>query len=253
MIPKIIHYCWFGRGEKNELIRHCMDSWKKHLPDYDIVEWNEDRFDVDSTLWTKQAYEAKKWAFVSDYVRLYALNTQGGLYFDTDVEILKPLDHFLDNDLLLGFESKDMPTTAVIGAKAGNQIIQTLLCEYMEKPFLREDGSYDTLPNPYVIMPYLEKLGIRKNGREQFGSGYHIYPAIVFSPNNFTRIWDKPSAKSYSIHHFDQSWSKEKKNTKAFGGKVRRYIVGVLRNLFGTKNTFLVKDKLRTAFGRKSS
>ena len=147
MIPKKIHYCWFGRGEKNPLIQHCMDSWKRVLPDYEIVEWNEDTFDVSSILWTKQAYEAKKWAFVSDYVRLYALFSQGGIYFDTDVEVLKPLDQLLDTELLLGFESNDMLTTAVIGSVARDPLIGSIIAAYQEKQFIKQDGTYDTIPN----------------------------------------------------------------------------------------------------------
>lgn len=253
MIPKVIHYCWFGRGEKNPLTQSCIASWKRILPGYRIVEWNEDCFDVNSTRWTQQAYAAKKWAFVSDYVRLYALFTEGGLYFDTDVEALRPFDTLLDTGLLLGFESRDMPTTAVIGAEAGNPLLGEMLASYEEKDFVRPDGSYEMLPNPYLLGPYLQKLGIRMNGREQVGAGYHIYPALAFSPNNFTRIWEKPSSKSYTIHHFDQSWSAEKKSASALGGRIRRWLIGVLRNAFGTEAVYNAKAKTLSALRQKRS
>ena len=243
MIPKKIHYCWFGRGEKNPLIQHCMDSWKRVLPDYEIVEWNEDTFDVSSILWTKQAYEAKKWAFVSDYVRLYALFSQGGIYFDTDVEVLKPLDQLLDTELLLGFESNDMLTTAVIGSVARDPLIGSIIAAYQEKQFIKQDGTYDTIPNPYVLSHIIQTTGIRLNGKKQTVNGIQIHPSIVFSPNNFTRIWEKPSQKSYTIHYFDQSWTGEKHNTNTFVGKVRRYAVGVLRNIIGTENTRGLKNR----------
>lgn len=253
MIPKIIHYCWFGRGEKNPLIQACIASWRKYLPDYRIVEWNEDSFDVDSTLWTRQAYAAKKWAFVSDYVRLYALYTQGGLYFDTDVEVLRPLDRFLDNQAFTGFESNDNPVTAVMGAESGNPIIAELLSYYSDRPFVKNDGSLETLPNTYIITDCFEKLGIRKNGKEQLQQGLHVYPQIIFCPNNLTRIWNKPSTKSYTIHHFDQSWMKDKRNTKSYTGRIRHYLTGVLRNTLGTERTFRTKDRIVKAFSGKKA
>ena len=253
MIPKIIHYCWFGRGEKNPLIQACIASWRKYLPDYRIVEWNEDSFDVDSTLWTRQAYAAKKWAFVSDYVRLYALYTQGGLYFDTDVEVLRPLDRFLDNQAFTGFESNDNPVTAVMGAESGNPIIAELLSYYSDRPFVKNDGSLETLPNTYIITDCFEKLGIRKNGKEQLQQGLHVYPQIIFCPNNLTRIWNKPSTKSYTIHHFDQSWMKDKRNTKSYTGRIRQYLTGVLRNTLGTERTFRTKDRIVKAFSGKKA
>lgn len=253
MIPKIIHYCWFGRGEKNPLIRRCMESWKRFLPDYQIIEWNEEKFDVNATTWTKQAYEAKKWAFVSDYVRLYAIYSEGGLYFDTDVEVLKPLDPLLDCNLLLGFESNDMITTAVMGAEQGNPTIEKVLCAYQKKPFILADGSLDTTPNPYVLSEYIQKLGVQRTGKEQSCPAYHIYPEIIFSPNNISRIWEKPSAKSYTIHHFDQSWMKDKRNTKSYMGRIRLYLTGVLRNTLGTERTFRTKDRIVKAFSGKKA
>ena len=110
-IPKVIHYVWMGKGTKSEFMLRCIDSWKKYLPDYEIVEWNEERFDVRSNPYTEEAYNCKKWAFVSDYVRLYALYTEGGVYMDTDVEVIKPLDRFLEHPAFSGFESRtDIPT-----------------------------------------------------------------------------------------------------------------------------------------------
>ena len=105
MIEKKIHYCWFGKGEMKPLMKKCIKSWKKYCPDYEIIEWNEDNFDVNSTLWTKQAYEAKKYAFVSDYVRLKVLYEHGGIYMDTDVEVVKPIDEFLSHDAFCGYET----------------------------------------------------------------------------------------------------------------------------------------------------
>ena len=126
-IPKVIHFCWFGHGEYPELIVKCMETWKKYLPEYEIVKWSEDNFDINSNQYVKEAYENKKWAFVTDYVRLYALYTCGGIYLDSDVEILKPIDEFLDNEAFSGFESKDTVPTAIMGAVKG---VSTALSSY---------------------------------------------------------------------------------------------------------------------------
>ncbi len=233
MIPKIIHYCWFGRGKKSVLIERCIESWKTQCPDYEIVEWNEDNFDVNMTLYTAQAYEAKKWAFVSDYARLYALYTVGGIYLDTDVEVLKSLDSFLEHNSFTGFETKDSPVTAVMGASKGDVIIKMLLDYYDTAQFVNGDGTFNMLTNTHIITKYFIEQGVRLNGKKQVVAGMDLYPQIVFCPNNFSRIFGKPSAKSYTIHHFDQSWKNVRRHD-TFAFRVRRYIVGVLRNVVGT-------------------
>lgn len=235
MIPKIIHYCWFGRGEKPQLIQDCIASWKKYCPDYDIIEWNEDNFDFSSCQYAREAYEAKKWAFVSDYVRLYALYNFGGLYFDTDIEVLKPLDKFLSNDSFTGFESKDSPITAVMGAHKGNEFIKELLDYYLDAHFVNEDGTVNLTTNTTIITEQLVNSGVKANGKFQIINEMAIYPQIVFCPNNLSRVWNKPSSKSFTIHHFDQSWKTDDKQNKNFKYRLRRYLVGKLRNIIGTK------------------
>lgn len=123
-IPKIIHYCWFGGNNKPKSVRTCIDSWKLHCPDYEIIEWNESNFDINSNLYTKQAYDSKKWAFVTDFVRLKVLYDNGGIYMDTDIEVLKPLDIFLYHEAFSGFEWVDRIPTGIIGAKKHNEWIK---------------------------------------------------------------------------------------------------------------------------------
>lgn len=243
MIPKIIHYCWFGGNPKHELIQNCINSWKKYCPDYEIIEWNEDNFDVNICRYTREAYEAKKWAFVSDFARLYVLYHHGGVYFDTDVEVLRPIDEFLADSAFTGFEANDSPVTAVMGAEKNHPLFGQLLEYYNDVPFINGDGSFNMLTNTHIITDIFVKKGIRMNGKKQIIEGMTVYPQILFCPNNFTRIFDKHSRKSYTIHHFDQSWKSEKTEKKTFAQRVRRYSVGVLRNLYGTDKLERLRDK----------
>lgn len=235
-IPKIIHFIWFGRNPYPPLVKMCMESWKKYLPDYQIMEWNEDSFDITSNKYVQQAYEAKKWAFVSDYVRLYALYHYGGIYCDTDVEVLKSLDEFLKDEIFSGFEAKDSVPTGIMGAKKGNKVIEYLLSYYDNHEFLNPDGSYNMVTNVKIITQMLTEKGLKLNGKKQCIDGFAMYPQIYFCPNNFSRIFNIVSKKSYTIHHFSGSWVEgPKKNNGTFLFRVRRYLVGVVRNTLGTQ------------------
>lgn len=233
-IPKIIHYCWFGRGKKNELIEKCIASWKKYLPEYEIIEWNEDNFDIESNAYVKEAYEAKKWAFVTDYVRLYVMYNYGGIYMDTDVEVLKSLDEFLVNEAFLGFEARDCIQTGIMASIKGQTVVKELLQMYDEMKFLKNDGSYNMTTNVITITNYFINSGLKTNNKKQFINGFAIYPQIYFCPNTIAMIFDKNSSGSYTIHHFDSSW-KDDKRKKDLKYKVRHYLVGIYRNVFGTK------------------
>ena len=132
MIPKIIHYCWFGSNEKSEKIKKCIESWKKYLPDYEIKEWNENNFDIDSHPFVKAAYKAKKWAYVSDYIRAYVIYKYGGIYLDTDILVLDNFDRFLNNRAFVGFENPQYPFTAVFGAEPGHPLVKDMI-EYYDR------------------------------------------------------------------------------------------------------------------------
>lgn len=151
MIPKKIHYIWLGGNKKSKLIEKCIASWKKYCPDYEIIEWNENNFDIGSNKYLKEAYEAKKWAFASDYIRLYVLYTEGGIYMDTDVEVLKPLDRFLECKAFSGFERKDAIPTGIMACEKGNEIFKELLSYYTDKSFYNEDGSMNQTTNVVTI------------------------------------------------------------------------------------------------------
>ena len=147
MIPKTIHYVWFGRGEKSDRTKLCIESWKKYLPDYEIIEWNEDNFDINFNKWTKKSYEEKKYAFTSDVARLWVLYNYGGIYMDTDVEVYKPLDEFLNEEAFTGFEDINYPVTATLGAEKGNPVIKKMLDYYNDLDFILYDDWRDYIKN----------------------------------------------------------------------------------------------------------
>ena len=150
-IPRIIHYCWFGGKEKPEIVKRCIKSWKDILVDYEIKEWNESNFDINSNLFVKQAYEAGKFAFVSDFVRVNALYNYGGIYLDTDVEVFKSFDDLLDNDSFWGFEEKNYIATSTIGCKKGNKLIKEFLSKYDDKKFIFENGQENLETNVSIV------------------------------------------------------------------------------------------------------
>lgn len=208
MIPKIIHYCWFGRTQKSELARQCMSTWKPLLPDYEFIEWNEENFNLNMNEYTKEAYENKKYAFVSDVARLYALFNYGGIYLDTDVELLKSLDPFLNHTAFCGMESDSNISTAMIGAEKGSVWIGDCLQLYDHRHFVKQDGTFDYTTNVTAISRLLRnKLNIELDNSFHDYIGYlSIYPSSYFSPLDFkTRLLCKTNS-TVSIHHFDGSW-----------------------------------------------
>ena len=201
MIPKKIHYIWLGRNEKNERIKHCIESWKKYLPDYEIIEWNEDNFPMEYNDFFKQAYANKKWAFASDVARLYVLYKEGGIYMDTDVEIYKPLDEFLGNEGIIGFEDKHYLSTATIGSVPNNPIIKTILDYYSCIDFKKYDDWKDYITyqetSPCIYSNIFELLGLsRDTDKEQHIKHFSIYPRSYFHTQN----------EGYAYHSWNGSW-----------------------------------------------
>lgn len=240
MIEKKIHYVWMGKGKKSNLILACMDSWKQHLSEFEIIEWNEDNFDINSNKYVKEAYDSKKWAFVSDYVRLYVLYNYGGIYLDTDIEILKPIDKFLEYSAFSGFESDEYILTGFIGATKGHTWIYELLRYYDNRSFIYEDGSLDLSPNVVnITKTTVEKYGLVVNGDYQIlNDDLHIYPKDYFCPSDYGDSYNKKMSKitenSYSIHHYDGSWL-------SLSGKVKARIRGII----GKSTADKLKDLLR--------
>lgn len=235
MIPKRIHYCWFGKGEKPKLVEKCISSWKKYCPDYEIIEWNEDNFDVNSApLYVSQAYASKKWAFVTDYVRLWAMVKCGGIYMDTDVEVVRSLDFILEHDAVSGFESETKIPTGLMACREGFPLFEEFLRYYDDAVFINEDGTLDMTTNVAIITNICLKYGFVPNGKYQEIEGFAIYPRDVFCPlDDATGImYDSPHTAT--IHWFNKSWLPE-------NIRFRSKITKVIHRIFGINSLAFLK------------
>lgn len=206
MIPKIIHYCWFGGNPLPELAQKCIASWKKYLPEYEIREWNEHNFDINSNAYVREAYEARKFAFVTDYVRLYAIYHHGGIYMDTDVEVLKPLDSLLEYEAVSGFESETQIPTGLMAGREGHPFIKELLDDYAELHFRLSDGSLDMTTNVMRITARCLKYGLKLDNTLQTVRGFTLLPKDYLCPKSYKDGKIYLTDNSYTIHHFAGSW-----------------------------------------------
>lgn len=239
-IPKIIHYCWFGQNEKSELIKKCILSWKEKCPDYEIIEWNEKNFDTNINNYVREAYQEKKWAFVSDYARLWIIYNNGGIYLDTDVELLKNMDSLLEYDAFFCSEdNKKYATGLGFGAVKNNKIVKNMMDAYKNISFIK-DGKYDMTPCPvrntksieYIIKKFkqINKLNIVDN--------------VAFFPKEYFCPYDYDSHKliitdnTISIHWYGESWLS---NRKKFSKKIKR----IMFNILGEKNYNIIKNKIK--------
>lgn len=242
IIPKIIHYCWFGRGKKPDSVEYCVSTWKRFLPDYRIVEWNEDNFPIaDACDYVKEAYQSKKWAFVADYVRLVALYEYGGFYFDTDVEVFKSFDDLLHHPAIFGFEVKDYVMTAVMGVRKHSPIIKDFMAEYEGRHFILEDGTLNTdMTNVKILTKMLKKKGLQLNGKLQNIEEAVIFPQGYFSPNDFRNIFLKYKPENYAYHHCFASWYRaDSKN--GYPERLRHYLLCKAQNAIGTTNLYRLR------------
>jgi len=211
MIPKTIHYCWFGRNPKPEGVQKCIDSWKKYLTDYEIKEWNEENFDIHINKYCEQAYNHRKWAFVSDVARVIALYHEGGIYFDTDVEVVQSFNPLLHQKAFLGFEGTQWIATSTMGTEPGNPIIKQFIDNYNTRNFENEEGHLDLKSNVRVLTKMLiDEQGLILNGKEQQLKDFHIFPTEFFTPFDYINGKLRKTTNTYSIHWFDQSWIGQK-------------------------------------------
>ncbi len=231
-IPKVIHYCWFGKGKMPKLAKKCIKSWQKFCPDYKIVCWNEENFDINQNRYAKEAYEAGKWAFVSDYVRLKVLYDEGGIYLDTDVEIIKPIDKLVEKGGYMGFDDNGIISTGLgFACEKGNELVGAILKDYDDIPFLRVDGTYDLLPCPDRNTQTMVKLGLDINSREQVFMGIQMLPEDYLCPMKYYTGKKVITKNTYSIHHFCASWTSKTSKRTTF---VKRIIgVKLYEKLYG--------------------
>lgn len=212
MIPKKIHYCWLSNDEMPSKLKRCIESWKKNLPDYEIIKWDLNKFPLEKSIWVKQAYECKKYAFAADYIRLYALLTEGGIYLDSDVEVLKSYDTLLHLPYFICKEnSPEGIEAATIGAEKGCAWIMKCIEQYNERSFINEDGSMNTRVLPVVLEDIIRKnynLVQVNNITEVTRNDDNIYllPFDYFSPKNYITKKLKTTNNTFSIHHFAGSW-----------------------------------------------
>lgn len=264
MIPKIIHYCWFGRNPKGMVEKKCIASWKKFCPDFQIIEWNEDNYDLASApMFVRQAIEAKKWAFATDYIRLKVVYDYGGIYMDTDVELVKPLDSLLENKAYFGLIYSNSAISIAsglgFGAEKHTECLRKLMSIYESEPFLLLNGEKNMTANLAKETAFFQKYGLIRENREQLlADTIHVYPTEYFNPIHWGEKKPNLTERTVSIHWSTASWWDNARVRKLFGsGKMYRCIMSILRfpnrialMLLGRERYEKTKKKLKSMFNK---
>lgn len=238
-IPRMVHYCWFGGKEKPDSVKKCIESWKKFLPDYQLMEWNEDNFDIEKLQYTKEAYAAKKYAFVSDVARIEALYQYGGFYMDTDVEVLKSFTPLLDARCVLGMEEKEYVATSFMAFEKEHPLVKQFLDLYKDLTFLDENGRIITGTNVAKLTKILiEKGFVQKNYYQELEDGIKIYPKEFFSPYDYINCYYNITENSYCVHYFAVTWMSRKEQAKK---EIKKKIVKIL----GPEKMNKIREKLK--------
>lgn len=225
-ISKIIHYCWFGKNPKSELIEKCINSWKKYAPDYEIKEWNEENFDINKYNYARQAYEAGRYAFVSDVARFEILFEEGGIYLDTDVELLKPIDDLLNTELFMAYSRNGLIASGLImGSVREHHILNLFLDYYKQNDFLLKNGRPNMTTVVTIVSDVLVTEGYKLDGKYYNKDGVVLYPSEYFDPFDFENSKLVLSDEAYSIHHYLASW---KNNTDMYLFKIGMLLKRIL-------------------------
>ena len=237
-IPKKIHYCWFGHAPLTPEVKKTLENWKKVCPDYEIIQWNESNFDVHKNKYMEEAYINKKWAFVTDFARLDIVYNEGGIYLDTDVELIKKLDDLLKYDAYIGFEDIDhVDTGAGFGAVKNHPGIKEIRSAYDNLRFVDSKGQFNILPAPKYVTEKLVEKGLKCGNKEQDVIGIHVLPSEYLCPKSYITGDLNITEKTYSIHHFFGGWVKpivkkwhyrEQKIAKIVGSKPAYFIIRVI-------------------------
>lgn len=220
MIPKTIHYCWFGGNPKPKLAQKCIKSWEKYCPDYEMIEWNEDNFNIASApLFVRQAYEAKKWAFVTDYVRLWAMVNYGGIYMDTDVEVIKPLEPYLRHKAFSGFENETDIPTGIMACEKSFPLFREFLDYYTDVSLLDDSGNVKYITNVTIMTKICVEKGLKQDNKEQIIEEFVLYPRDYFCPIDYKTNRLKKTKNTVTIHWFAGSWQEQ-----SFKEKHRQFV-----------------------------
>lgn len=254
---KKIHYCWFGGKKLPKSVTKCINTWKKMLPDYEIIEWNENNFDINSCPFVKEAYENKKWAFVSDYVRIFALYQEGGIYFDTDMKVIKDVSKIVDKDMFLGYEDSGYVGTAVIGVKEKNNKYIKEILDYYNNITKFDPNIMYNYANPVIITKILKKYDshIDENGIHIFDNNIYIYPRDYFYPLNYNYSEKVYTENTCMIHLFNATWTdKGEKRTiwiyRKFGQNAGKVINRMIDGIFEIKRKIIHSMKKLYNFAR---
>ena len=219
MIPKIIHLCWLSNNDYPPKIKRCLKSWQKYLPEYKIMLWDTKRFNLDESIWVKQAFTKKKYAFAADYIRFYALYNYGGIYLDSDVEVLKSFNDLLQLPYFMGAEKAGTIEAAILGAEKGTEWIKICLDYYTDKTFIKQDSSLDIRKLPEImveelqkdkIIRYLKVSEMKDIKKMDFQKEILVMPNEYFSPKIFDSREVLITPRTYAIHHYQNSWFSHK-------------------------------------------
>ncbi len=234
MIPKIIHYCWFGKGELPEKAKKCIASWKQFCPDYELIQWSEDNYEIPDIPFLKKAYEDRKWSFVTDYIRLDVVYRMGGVYFDTDVELLKPLDNLLSYRAYFGFEEVNTVNTGLgFGAEKNCDILREMMGCYYSLPACQSDEEYIQYTCPIVQTPILKKRGLILDGITQMLGDVKIFSPEYLNPRDYLTGQLRKTENSISVHWYDASW-------QSLADQKVSELRHKLTPLFGVKNAWRI-------------
>ena len=248
-IPKIIHYCWFGGGEKNETVKKCIASWEKFCPGYKIIEWNEANYDLSRTnVYVKQAFKHKKWAFVADYARLDILYTYGGLYFDTDVELVRPPDELLKDNTFFGLEDALAVNTGIgCGSTKNAPVLKKIMEEYENISFIDKKGKINYTTCVEITSNLLIKYGLKPENKNQClfvdDKAISIYNSEYFCPQQLRSVEINVTDKTISIHHYDGSWKSPMEYTKT---TLKIFVRKMVDMVFGIGTYNKIKMKIKS-------
>ncbi len=233
MIPKIIHFCWLSTDQYPPLIQKCIDTWKEKLPDYEFIHWDTNRFNLEDNIWVKQAFETKKYAFAADFIRLYAVYNYGGIYMDTDIEVVKSFNNLLERPYFIGSEGDGIIEAGVFGAEKNADWLKKCLDYYEGKEFIKADGTFDTLTLPRIMMSQISQVrtfkeilpkDIPSEKQHTDNDIIYMFPEDFFcAKNHGTGIIEK-TINTYSIHHFAMSWMSKK---KTFLPNIKRKLMSI--------------------------